>query len=28
LKPEPFRTRDKVAILATLAERMGTNEVS
>ena len=28
LKPEPFRTRDKVAIPDTLARRMGTNEVS
>ncbi len=28
LEPEPFRTQNKVAILNTLAERRGTNEVS
>jgi len=28
LQPEPFCTRDKVAILGTLTGRMGTNEVS
>ena len=28
LKPEPFDTQDKVAVLSTLSERMGTNEVS
>src|SRR5207245_7545568 len=28
LKPEPFCTWKKVAVLGTLAERMGTNEVS
>jgi len=28
LRPEPFRTRDKVAVLGTLAGRMGTNELS
>jgi hypothetical protein len=28
LQPEPFDTRDKVAVLSTLSERMGTNEVS
>ena len=28
LKPEPFRTQNKVAVLGTLAGRMGTSEVS
>src|SRR6266487_3944517 len=28
LRPEPFATRDKVAVLGILSERMGTNEVS
>ncbi len=28
LKPEPSGTQDKVAVLGTLAGRMGTNEVS
>jgi hypothetical protein len=28
LQPEPFRTQNEVAMLNTLAERMGTNEVS
>src|SRR6059058_3368033 len=28
LRPEPFCTWNKVAVLGTLAERMGTNEVS
>ena len=28
LKPEPFCIQDEVAVLGTLAERMGTDEVS
>jgi hypothetical protein len=28
LKPGPFRAEDKVAVLGTLAERMGSNELS
>jgi hypothetical protein len=28
LKPEPFRTQKEGAVVGTLAERMGTNEVS